>query len=116
MSILLASAMDLVAAGAQAATVSLVFGSAIIVSAFAPAIAGVMADAMGTKAAFMFGAGDSSDHSAAGRGDSLAAVVRRRSPIATPGSDTRRPCGGEPTMLWRQEAEDATSGVAARFC
>ena len=57
MSILLASAMDLVAAGAQAATVSLVFGSAIIVSAFAPAIAGVMADAMGTKAAFMFGAG-----------------------------------------------------------
>ena len=57
MSILLASAMDLVAAGAQATTVSLVFGSAIIVSAFAPAIAGVMADAMGTKAAFMFGAG-----------------------------------------------------------
>jgi predicted MFS family arabinose efflux permease len=57
MSILLASAMDLVEVGAQATTVSLVFGSAIAVSAFAPALAGVLADSVGTEAAFMFGAG-----------------------------------------------------------
>jgi predicted MFS family arabinose efflux permease len=57
MSILLASAMDLVATGAQATTVSLVFGSAIVVSAFAPALAGVLADSIGTEAAFIFGAG-----------------------------------------------------------
>ena len=57
MSILLASAMDLVEVGAQATTVSLVFGSAVAVSAFAPAIAGVLADSAGTEAAFMFGAG-----------------------------------------------------------
>jgi FSR family fosmidomycin resistance protein-like MFS transporter len=57
MSILLASAMDLVAVGAQATTVALVFGSAVVVSAFAPAIAGMLADSSGTEAAFMFGAG-----------------------------------------------------------
>ena len=57
MSILLASAMDLVEVGAQATTVSLVFGAAIVVSAFAPALAGVLADSAGTEAAFMFGAG-----------------------------------------------------------
>ena len=57
MSILLASAMDLVEVGAQAITVSLVFGSAVVVSAFAPALAGVLADSVGTEAAFMFGAG-----------------------------------------------------------
>ena len=57
MSILLASAMDLVVAGAQATTVSLVFGSAVIVSAFAPALGGVLADSAGTKAAFMLVAG-----------------------------------------------------------
>ncbi len=57
MSILLASAMDLVAVGAQATTVSLVFGSAIVVSALAPSVAGVLADAEGTRAAFLFGAG-----------------------------------------------------------
>ena len=57
MSILLASAMDLVVLGAQATTVSLVFGSAIVVSAFAPALAGVLADSIGTEAAFIFGAG-----------------------------------------------------------
>jgi len=56
MSILLASAMDLVEVGAQATTVSLVFGAAVVVSAFAPALAGVLADSAGTEAAFMFGA------------------------------------------------------------
>jgi len=49
--------MDLVALGAQATTVSLVFGSAIVVSAFAPALAGVLADSFGTEASFIFGAG-----------------------------------------------------------
>ena len=57
MSILLASAMDLVEVGAQATTVSLVFGSAVVVSAFAPAIAGMLADSADTEAAFLFGAG-----------------------------------------------------------
>ena len=57
MSILLASAMDLVAVGAQATTVSLVFGSAIVISAFVPSIAGLLADQEGTVAAFLFGAG-----------------------------------------------------------
>ena len=57
MSILLASAMDLVSVGAQATTVSLVFGSAIVISAFVPSIAGLLADAEGTSAAFLFGAG-----------------------------------------------------------
>ena len=57
MSILLASAMDLVEGGAQATTVSLVFGSAVVVSAFAPAIAGILADSADTEAAFLFGAG-----------------------------------------------------------
>ncbi|MFH1560251.1 MAG: MFS transporter [Chloroflexota bacterium] len=56
MSILLASAMDLAALGTQATTVSLVFGSAFVVSAFAPALAGMLADSIGTEAAFMFGA------------------------------------------------------------
>jgi MFS family permease len=57
MAILLAAAMDLVELGAQATTVSLVFGAAIVVSAFSPALAGVLADSVGTEAAFMFGAG-----------------------------------------------------------
>ena len=57
MAILLAAALDLVEAGTQATTVSLVFGSAIVVSAFAPALAGVMADSVRTEAAFLFGAG-----------------------------------------------------------
>ena len=57
MSILLASAMDLVEVGAQATTVSLVFGAAVVVSAFAPALAGVLADSAGTEATFVFGAG-----------------------------------------------------------
>ncbi|MDO8749635.1 MAG: MFS transporter [Dehalococcoidia bacterium] len=57
MSILLASAMDLVAREVQAITVSLVFGSAVVVSGFAPAVAGIIADAYGVKAAFLLAAG-----------------------------------------------------------
>ena len=56
MAIVLAAAMDLVEVGLQATTVSLVFGSATVVSAFAPVLGGVLADSMGTQAAFMFGA------------------------------------------------------------
>lgn len=57
MSILLASAMDLVEGGVQATTVSLVFGSAVVVSGFTPAIAGVVADAFSVKAVFLMASG-----------------------------------------------------------
>ncbi len=57
MSILLASAMDLVSGEVQAITVSLVFGSAVVVSGFAPAVAGLIADSYGVKAAFLLGSG-----------------------------------------------------------
>ena len=57
MAILLASAMDLVSVQAQATTVSLVFGAAIVVSAYAPGIAGVLADSWGTASAFQFASG-----------------------------------------------------------
>ncbi|MBI4281989.1 MAG: MFS transporter [Chloroflexi bacterium] len=57
MSVLLASAMDLVASGTQAITISLVFGSAFVVSAFAPVAGGVLADSINTEAAFFFAAG-----------------------------------------------------------
>ncbi len=55
MAILLASAMDVVEDGSQATTVSLVFGIGIIISAYAPALAGVMADNYGTQAPFLLG-------------------------------------------------------------
>lgn len=57
MAILLASAMDVVGDASQATTVSLVFGIGIIVSAYAPAVAGVMADNYGTQSAFILGSG-----------------------------------------------------------
>jgi predicted MFS family arabinose efflux permease len=57
MAILLAAAVDLVAIDSQATTVSLVFGAAILVSAFAPALAGVLADGIATEAAFVFAGG-----------------------------------------------------------
>ncbi len=57
MAILLASAIDLVSVQAQATTVSLVFGAAVVVSAYAPGIAGVLADSWGTAAAFQFASG-----------------------------------------------------------
>lgn len=56
MAVVLAAAMDLVVMGAQATTVSLVFGSAVVVSAIAPAIAGIIADSEGTESAFLFAA------------------------------------------------------------
>ena len=57
MAILLAAGVDLVEPGAQATTVSLVFGSALVVSAIAPAIAGRLADTQGIGAALALGAG-----------------------------------------------------------
>ena len=58
MSLLLASAADLVSMRAQATTVSLVFGSAIVVSSFPPLIGGRLADAEGTTSvAFLVAAG-----------------------------------------------------------
>ena len=54
MALFLASAMDLVETGTQATTVSLVFGAAIVVSAFAPALAGILADNVNTESAFLF--------------------------------------------------------------
>ena len=54
MALFLASAMDLVGTSTQATTVSLVFGAAIVVSAFAPALAGIIADNINTEAAFLF--------------------------------------------------------------
>lgn len=57
MAILLAAGVDLVEPGAQATTVSLVFGSALIVSSIAPAVAGRLADTYGIEAAFALGAG-----------------------------------------------------------
>lgn len=54
MALFLASAMDLVETGTQATTVSLVFGSAIVMSAFAPALAGIIADKVNTESAFLF--------------------------------------------------------------
>ena len=57
MAILLAAGVDLVEPGAQATTVSLVFGSALIVSSIAPAVAGRLADTQGIEAAFALGAG-----------------------------------------------------------
>ena len=57
MAILLAAGVDLVEPGAQATTVSLVFGSALIMSSIAPAVAGRLADTQGIEAAFALGAG-----------------------------------------------------------
>jgi len=57
MAILLAAAVDLAGIDSQATTVSLVFGAAIVVSAFVPALAGVLADAIATEAAFVFAGG-----------------------------------------------------------
>lgn len=57
MSILLAAAMDLTEGGIQATAVSLVFGSAVVVSGVTPAVAGVLADAFGVKATFLMASG-----------------------------------------------------------
>jgi len=58
MAILLAAALDLVGGETQAATVSLVFGSATIVSSFTPTVAGKIADYYtNTQPAFLLAAG-----------------------------------------------------------
>jgi MFS family permease len=57
MSINLAAAMDLVGTGVQATTVSLVFGSAVVVSGLSPAVAGALADAYGVPSTFLWAAG-----------------------------------------------------------
>jgi len=57
MAIFLAAAMDLVEQEVQATTVSLVFGTAIILSGLSPAVAGVFADRWGVESAFLWGAG-----------------------------------------------------------
>ena len=57
MAILLASAVDLVQKEVQAVTVSLVFGASVVASSFSPAIAGVLGDAFGVKAAFIWASG-----------------------------------------------------------
>ncbi|MEE8442466.1 MAG: MFS transporter [Dehalococcoidia bacterium] len=57
MSIHLAAAMDLTEGGGQATAVSLVFGSAVVVSGITPAIAGILADAVSVKATFLLASG-----------------------------------------------------------
>ena len=56
MSILLASALDVIGDDVQGATVSLVFGSATVVAGAAPALAGFMADVYGLESTFLFAA------------------------------------------------------------
>ena len=56
MSVLIASAMDLVSGEMPATTVSLVFSSSVIFSALAPAIAGVLADEFGRTWVFFLAA------------------------------------------------------------
>ena len=57
MSILLAAALDIVGSDVQATTVSLVFGSAVLAAGFSPTVAGLLADAYGVKAAFLWAGG-----------------------------------------------------------
>ncbi len=57
MAILLAGAMDLVEPQVQATTVSLVFGSAVLLAGLSPGIAGIFADAFGIKSTFLWAAG-----------------------------------------------------------
>ena len=57
MSLHLAAVMDLTEGGIQATAVSLVFGSATVVSGISPAIAGILADAFNVKATFLMAGG-----------------------------------------------------------
>ena len=57
MSIHLAAVMDLTEGGIQATAVSLVFGSAVVVSGITPALAGALADAFEVKATFLLAGG-----------------------------------------------------------
>jgi hypothetical protein len=57
MSIHLAAIMDLTEGGIQATAVSLVFGSAVVVSGITPTLAGILADALSVKATFLMAGG-----------------------------------------------------------
>jgi FSR family fosmidomycin resistance protein-like MFS transporter len=57
MSIHLAAVMDLTEGGIQATAVSLVFGSAVVVSGITPTLAGILADALSVKATFLMAGG-----------------------------------------------------------
>ena len=57
MAIMLAAAIDLVEAQLQATTVSLVFGSAVVMSGLSPAGAGFIADMLQVKATFLWASG-----------------------------------------------------------
>ena len=57
MSLHLAAVMDLTEGGIQATAVSLVFGSAVVVSGITPALAGILADAISVKATFLMAGG-----------------------------------------------------------
>lgn len=56
MALFLASAMDIVGENVQATTVSLVFGSGTIFGSLSPLIAGTLADALGVRTVFGYGA------------------------------------------------------------
>ena len=57
MAIILAAAVDVVSQEVQATTVSLVFGSAVIVSSFIPAVAGIVADNLDVRFTFLLAGG-----------------------------------------------------------
>jgi FSR family fosmidomycin resistance protein-like MFS transporter len=57
MAVLLASAADLVEESVQGTTVSLVFGSAVVVSGLSPVFAGFLADAYGIPSTFLWASG-----------------------------------------------------------
>ena len=57
MAILLAAAGDLVSSEVQGTTISLVFGTSIIVAALSPYIGGIFADWYGVKTSFLWASG-----------------------------------------------------------
>ena len=57
MAIILAAAVDVVSQEVQATTVSLVFGSAVIVSSSVPAVAGIIADSFDVRFTFLLAGG-----------------------------------------------------------
>ena len=57
MAVLLAAAADLVDEEVQGTTVSLVFGSAIVMAGLSPAVAGFLADAYGVQSTFLWAGG-----------------------------------------------------------
>ena len=57
MAILLAAAGDLVGSGVQGTTISLVFGTAVVISAISPLIGGIIADAYEVQSTFLWAGG-----------------------------------------------------------